>query len=470
MLKPMRLEDLKDMDLDDEILEDYSDKSSFSNYSKSIAIKIAYLLGVRQDFIFTIDESAEDIFNELTGNMDATIIRALNNLRSNIILNFKRISRTIRISANDYQPIYKIDILENDFKTLKKYNIEITTGRQDLNEYLERINTEIQRHIDFVSTLFPDWIEFKHIKFMFNMPTNKIKEESEKYQSNQNYYPYKRYFYWRKPIESGNILISDVKLLYLIYQNDKAYFQDADRVVDASDNVKNNINHFINNGNKIQIFVDGENCDPYRLAAMFDSLKGYEIQKIDKVIVYYDELNSSKAWLQLKFFTYNVEVETIAVERIKEDKSLVDHKLVAGVSKAVYKDDVDSIILASSDSDFWSVIEDVDANYLVLLEKTKCGSDFKSLLWNNNIFYCYLDKFMTPEKDKFFDIVFKKELEKVIANSFVLPNAEQIFREALTQTRASLSSTARDHLYNTAMNNLKLVLNSNGTFSIEIMD
>ena len=66
------------------------------------------------------------------------------------------------------------------------------------------------------------------------------------------------------------------------------------------------------------------------------------------------------------------------------------------------------------------------------------------------------------------DIVFKKELEKVIANSFVLPNAEQIFREALTQTRASLSSTARDHLYNTTMNNLKLVLNSNGTFSIEI--
>lgn len=131
---------------------------------------------------------------------------------------------------------------------------------------------------------------------------------------------------------------------------------------------------------------------------------------------------------------------------------------------------MDSIILASSDSDFWSVIEDVDANYLVLLEKTKYVSDFKSLLWNNIIFYCYLDKFMTPEKDKFFDIVFKKELEKVIANSFVLPNAEQIFREALTQTRASLSSTARDHLYNTTMNNLKLVLNSNGSFSIEITD
>lgn len=49
---------------------------------------------------------------------------------------------------------------------------------------------------------------------------------------------------------------------------------------------------------------------------MFDSLNGYKIQKIDKVVVYYDELNSSKAWLQLKFFTYNVEVGTVVVERI----------------------------------------------------------------------------------------------------------------------------------------------------------
>lgn len=88
---------------------------------------------------------------------------------------------------------------------------------------------------------------------------------------------------------------------------------------------------FVENGSRnltFRILFDGENCDPYRLAAMFDSLNGYEIQKIDKVVVYYDELNSSKAWLQLKFFTYNVEVGTVVVERIKEDKSIVDHKLL----------------------------------------------------------------------------------------------------------------------------------------------
>lgn len=76
---------------------------------------------------------------------------------------------------------------------------------------------------------------------------------------------------------------------------------------------------FVEEGSRnrtFRILVDGENYEPYRLAAMFDSLKGYEIQKIDKVVVYYDELNSSKAWLQLKFFTYNVAVGTVVVERI----------------------------------------------------------------------------------------------------------------------------------------------------------
>lgn len=43
---------------------------------------------------------------------------------------------------------------------------------------------------------------------------------------------------------------------------------------------------------------------------------------------------------------------------------------------------MDSIILASSDSDFWSVIEDVDANYFILLEKTKYGSDFGITLFS----------------------------------------------------------------------------------------
>lgn len=468
-METKRLEDLSNINFDEE-LEDYADKSKFKNYSKKTAITIGYLLGVRQEFLETLDEKIKvnEICDELSNNRSAIAIRVLNNIRSNIILNFKRVSRTIRISSIDYQPIYKIDVFEDDFKVLSKLDININTGRQDLNEYLIIINDEIQKHIDNIKSLFPEWINFKHIKHMFNMPTSNIKLESEKFQNNQNYYPFKRYFNWSQPEEKGNLLTTDVKILTEIYESNNDYFQDLSKVMDASDNVKNNINHFINNGNKIQIFVDGENCDPYRLASMFDSLKDYEIQKIEKVVVYYDDMYSSKAWLSLHLFTYGVEVEAIGVGRIKEDKSLVDHRLVSGVSKAVYRDNVDSVILASSDSDFWSVIDTVEANYLVLVESDKCGYDFKNVLREHNIFYCYLDRFMTPEDDKFFNVMFKKELEKVIEKSFSLGNAKELLHNALIQTRATVSPAQRDNLYNKVMKNLKLVIDKEGNYSISI--
>ena len=303
-METKRLEDLSNINFDED-LEDYEDKSKFKNYSKKTAITIGYLLGVRQGFLETLDEKIKvnEICNELSNNRSAIAIRTLNNIRSNIILNFKRVSRTIRISSIDYQPIYKIDVFEDDFKVLSKLDININTGRQDLNEYLIIINDEIQKHIDNIKPLFPEWINFKHIKHMFNMPTSNIKSESEKFQNNQNYYPFKRYFNWSQPEEKGNLLTTDVKILTEIYESNNDYFQDLSKVMDASDNVKNNINDFINNGNKIQIFVDGENCDPYRLASMFDSLKDYEIQKIEKVVVYYDDMYSSKAWLSLHLFT-----------------------------------------------------------------------------------------------------------------------------------------------------------------------
>ena len=161
-------------------------------------------------------------------------------------------------------------------------------------------------------------------------------------------------------------------------------------------------------------------------------------------------------------------MEAIGVGRIKEDKSLVDHRLVGGVSKAVYRDNVDSVILASSDSDFWSVIDTVEANYLVLVESDKCGYDFKNVLREHNIFYCYLDRFMTPEDDKFFNVMFKKELEKVIEKSFSLGNAKELLHNALIQTRATVSPAQRDNLYNKVMKNLKLVIDKEGNYSISI--
>ena len=467
MKKICSLEDLQNMEL-----ETYEavDKSTFRNYSKSISVTIGYLLGVKAEYLDTISESKVD-FKELKIKLDknenARAIRHLNNLRSNLILYFKTVSRTIRISSSNYTPIYQIDYLSDDFEALEELDINISTGKSDITEYLKKINNEIAKKVDGIRPLFPDWINFKYIRNMFIMPSD-IENESKKYQSKQNCYPFKRYFNWKNPGEYGNILTTDLKLLDIIYKDFGSEFEDINKVMDASDSVKNNINEFIKNGNKVQIFIDGENVDPYRFAATIDSLKDFEIDKINKIVVYYDKMFSSRAWEMLKHFSCGVEVETIAVERIKENKSLVDHKLATGVSKAYYKDGVDSIILASSDSDFWSVIEDVEANYLVLVESDKCSRDFKEVLRNHNIFYCYLDKFMTPENNMFFKAVFRKELEKAIYKDFKLDNAKKLLNTAITQSRANISDMEYENLYNRYIKSLKLNVDNNGNFQIII--
>lgn len=468
MCKTLSLEDLKDLKFED---DETIDKSQFRNYSKEICVIIGYLMGVSEEFLTQINDnnSIEEILPKVKKIESAKAIRHLNNLRSNIMLGFKSISRSIRINSANYEPIYKQKYLEDDFKELSKLDINIVTGRQDLNEYIRIINNEIMKRINDVKRVFPEWIEFKHIVNMFNMPAS-VDSEREKYQSNQAFYPYKRYFYWKHPEEKGNILSSDLKLLNIIYLNNNTYFEAVNKVTDASDNVKNSISSFIQNGKKVQIFIDGENTDPYRFAAAIDGLHDYEIEKIDKIIVYYDSLFSPRAWTYLHHFTFNIPVETIVVERIKEGKSLVDHKIIAGVSKAIFSENVDSIIIASSDSDFWSVIGEFNANYLVMVETDKCGNDFKNILRKHNVFYCYLDKFIAPENDKYFKMVLRNELLNAINNEFVFPNAKNIFGKAMIQTRASIPQAETDALFEKYISGLRLLVNQNGDFEISISE
>lgn len=136
----------------------------------------------------------------------------------------------------------------------------------------------------------------------------------------------------------------------------------------------------------------------------------------------------------------------------------------------MYNENIDSVIIASSDSDFWSVIEDADANYLVMVETDKCGKDFKNILREHNIFYCYLDKFIPPEDDKYFKMVFKNELVKAIETEFLLPDAKDVFERALIQTRASIPQAETDSLFEKYKSSLKLSVNQKGNFEISIIE
>ena len=472
MTRAICMEDLKDLMIEENIdLPETEDRSAYRNYSKNIALTVGFLLGVSDESLMKRLENSEEylpIKEALEKNEDAVAIRHLNNIRSNLILHFKEVSLNLRNMNATFTPLDRMDLFKDDFKVLNRMSIYIITGKPDINEYLKRINNEIIRRIDKTEKLFPDWVRFRHIRTMFIMPNN-IEEESKKFQAYQSLYPFQRYFYWREPFDCGYILSTDRDLLTVIYRNGNEIFTAGDRVCDASDNVKNNINEFINSASKIQVFIDGENADPYRFASAIESLKDHEIEKINKIVVYYDSEHTTKAWTMLKHFTYGVEVETVPVERIVENKSLVDHRLVMGVSKAIYKEDVDSIILVSSDSDFWSVIDaSEDVRYLVMVESEKCGHEFKNFLRDKDVFYCYLDKFITPDDDKFFRIVFKHELEKIISDNFSLGNARALLSSVLHSCRAGVSKAEEDMLFEKYIKTLSLRINADGNFVLEI--
>ena len=78
-------------------------------------------------------------------------------------MNFKTVSRTIRVSSPNFTPIYNIEFLKDDFKSLNKLDISINTGRNDLNEYLKIINEEIAKRIDTAKDFLPEWINFESV-------------------------------------------------------------------------------------------------------------------------------------------------------------------------------------------------------------------------------------------------------------------------------------------------------------------
>ena len=170
------------------------------------------------------------------------------------------------------------------------------------------------------------------------------------------------------PVDEGNILINDRKFAKVLYGQHGDVFEDLSKVKDASKTVKKNIYEFIDNSQSVELVVDCENSDPFKLASVLKQLDKTETEKIQKIVLY-DDVHTTNAWRYLKAVT-GIPVEHNIVERIKYDKSLVDIKMGMGISKAYYKDNVTAFILLSSDSDFWGVISSLpDADFLVMVEE-----------------------------------------------------------------------------------------------------
>lgn len=442
--------------------------SEYKTSQTTVCTVMAFLIGAKEENFDYYYSSNSELLDKLKSNKDCCIIRALCNIRSNLMIHYQETHNQIKYELKNLD---RQDLYIEDIKTLRANGLEIIKANYKVNSYIADINKIISDRINNVKDFFPEWIKWEYIRNLFVIPKGQKEDaiiaESHKFGYSRNFYPYTRYINWI-PKEEGNILYNDEKFAKVIYKQYNIEFSDLSKVKDASDSVKANIYDFIDNSDSLILVVDCENSDAFKLASVLTQLDETEIHKIQRIILF-DDVHTTNAWNYLHNVT-KIPIEHNVIERIKEDKSLVDIKIAMGISKAYYKDNISSFILLSSDSDFWGVISSLpDAEFLVMAERSKCGIDIQCALENNNTYYCFIDDFCTGNIKNFKNAMLRSALITEVENHVKL-DTKKLLEDLYTNLRMDVSDGEKLNFYNKYIKKMTLTLDKDGVMSINVPD
>ena len=258
--------------------------------TKDLVTTIAYLIGVRKNVLEQcFMESSQDLLQSLYASQSATIIRYLCKLRTTLFCTFKKTDDEMRYNLKNLTSLEWYD--HKNIATLESWGIPIIKANYRSEKYMLDLNDLINKYIDAVAVLFPDWCEWTYIRELFVIPhyhnSIALKREFEKYMANKNCYPFQQYIYWT-PYDCGSMLLSDRKFLQIIYGLHHDTFDDPSKYKDANAETKNSIYDFLRCSMRTVIAVDCENSDVYKLYATLKNLNQDELSKIEKIYLYDD--------------------------------------------------------------------------------------------------------------------------------------------------------------------------------------
>ena len=450
---------------------DYSNYALYENGTYMVVSKFAYLIGVPTSiFENEFEPPKMEWYETLQKEKNARIIRNLCILRTAFERGYKHIYQAMRYDMKgisnipEYLPTEAVDQLSKDGISLYRANAQPI-------QYIIDINNHISNRINNCKNLFPIWLNWDYIRQLFVMPggtTEKgVTAAAKEYYSHMEIYPYQVYMNWAASGNVGNILYNDKKFVRLLYEYHEDCFTDMSKVTDAGLIAKNGIYDFLERSHKTAIVVDCENADPYKLYATLNNLDQVALlEKISKIILY-DDRHTTAAWKILEQFT-QIQIEHHMVDRIKENKSLVDIRLTTGTCREFFQNDTDSFILASSDSDYWGLISAMpEAHFLVLVESEKCSPNIKRAMIDAGITYCYTDDFCTGNSD---DIRIQTLLNEVrlSLDNIVRFNVQNLLQGAIISTRANLTEGERTQFYNRYLKPMHLSIDKDGNVSVEL--
>lgn len=442
----------------------------YKDSTYEVISKVAYLLGVPQNiFEHEYEPPKMEYYRQFAVNKNARIVRNLSCLRMAIMRNFKAINDKMRM---EYKTLFSMPELVpmECIMELSADGISVFKNvNKKLSQHIIEINRTLSDRINNCKSLFPMWINWDYLREIFIMPDGLTEEgtknASKLYYENRSCYPYQIYLNW-SPKDEGNILYNDKKFVTLLYQWHEDVFREMDKVSDAANFTKGNIYEFINESGKTVLLVDCENSDPYRLCAAIRNLDQEVMGKITKIILF-DDVHTTMAWRVLEGFI-SIPVEYILIERIKQNKSLVDMKLAVEACREHFQEKVDSFIIVSSDSDYWGLISSLEeARFLVMLEYEKCGPDMKAALEESGIFYCYLNDFYTGNVEDLKRSVLHKEIHRYMDHSIML-NVNGMLEDVLRTARVTMSDTEKRQFLDKYIRPMQLKIDDDGNVSIEL--
>ncbi|MCD8144436.1 MAG: NYN domain-containing protein [Oscillospiraceae bacterium] len=253
----------------------------------------------------------------------------------------------------------------------------------------------------------------------------------------------------------------------MLYENNEDSFEDKSLVRNIGDQKMDDLYDFIGRNKKTLIVVDCENSDPVKLAAMLSSLNAAQKSAIHKIMLF-DSDYTTATWTTLCRIGIPADYDTehIVVGRIYEHKSQVDMTLATNTCREVYLNQVDSVILVSSDSDYWALIQSLPGiQFLVMLEKAKSGLQIRNALESQRHPYCFIDDFCTGAtyaiKTKTLLSEFQSRLDEAVNI-----NVEKVMDEVLHSTWVEMTERERANFYDRYIKTMRLKISPKGELRI----
>lgn len=438
------------------------------NYTKKIATTFAYMIGASKETLINACPEITELIESLEQNKDATIIRYLSKLRTSLLKNYTKTDQTLHNTLDNINKMKWFDKDEIDYLLKNDVNVILANTRAKI--YTGHFNELINKYIGKCKYLYPDWVNWEYIKGLFNPPNHTSQkvhiDEFEKYMANKLYYPYQCYFYWKNPSDIGLMLSNDHKFLKEVYLMNEDTFLYDDKIKDAPIDTKQEIYDFIYNSQSTIMAVDCENSNCYAICAVLNNLNQDELDKISKIILY-DDPNTTSAWNLLHKYV-KIPVETVNVERVKREKSLVDIRMTAGVVQAYCTKQADSFVICSSDSDFWGLISSIpDARFMVLYEKENVSNAIIEAWKMHGINHYDMAVFGSEITSQFKTDVLLTLLRSHLPNLNTL-NVNDLTEEIYTEAMLPATQEEKKEFMTKYLFSLKVFVNEEGNFYIDV--